>query len=119
MQGASCDSQLVELVSLVDLQEFLGLTGSSRGSERLRAYRLLQASPHNAQRLDNHRSIKAEALIKTMLREWARRHAYPSSAQRAAALAGYLRWYNNHTPHGSLAAQPPISRVSHVRGYST
>jgi transposase len=36
---------------------------------------------------------------------------------RARALSGYLRWYNNHRPHGSLAALPPISRVSHVRGY--
>jgi transposase InsO family protein len=62
---------------------------------------------------------KAEAFIKTMLREWAYRHSYPTSSHRARALSGYLRWYNNHRPHGSLAAQPPISRVSHVRGYST
>jgi transposase InsO family protein len=62
---------------------------------------------------------KAEALIKTMLREWARRHAYPTSSHRARALSGYLRWYNNHRPHGSLGARPPISRVSHVCNYST
>jgi transposase InsO family protein len=62
---------------------------------------------------------KAEAFIKTMLREWAYRHSYPTSSHRARALSGYLRWYNNHRPHGSLAALPPISRVSHVRGYST
>jgi transposase InsO family protein len=62
---------------------------------------------------------KAEALIKTMLREWAYRHIYPTSSHRARALSGYLRWYNNHRPHGSLGALPPISRVSHVRGYST
>ena len=59
---------------------------------------------------------KAEALIKTLLREWAYRHAYPSSAHRARALPGYLRWYNRRRPHGSLAARPPISRVSHVCG---
>ena len=62
---------------------------------------------------------KAEALIKTMLREWAYRHAYPTSSHRARALSGYLRWYNNHRPHGSLAARPPISRVSNVCNYST
>jgi transposase InsO family protein len=62
---------------------------------------------------------KAEALIKTMLRDWAYRHSYPTSGHRARALSGYLRWYNNHRPPGSLGALPPISRVSHVRGYST
>jgi transposase InsO family protein len=59
---------------------------------------------------------KAEALIKTLLREWAYRFAYPTSAQRAKALSGYLRWYNRRRPHGSLGARPPISRVSHVCG---
>jgi transposase InsO family protein len=62
---------------------------------------------------------KAEALIKTMLREWAYRHTYPTSSHRARALSGYLRWYNNHRPHGSLDALPPISRVSQVCGYSS
>lgn len=59
---------------------------------------------------------KAEALIKTLLREWAYRFAYPTSAHRARALPGYLRWYNRRRPHGSLGARPPISRVSHVCG---
>ena len=59
---------------------------------------------------------KAEALVKTLLREWAYRFAYPSSAHRARALAGYLRWYNRHRPHGSLGGRPPISRVSQVCG---
>lgn len=59
---------------------------------------------------------KAEALIKTMLREWAYRYPYPSSRHRARALCGWTRWYNKHRPHGSLKGQPPISRVSHLRG---
>ena len=59
---------------------------------------------------------KAEALVKTLLREWAYRFAYPSSTHRARALPGYLRWYNHHRPHGSLGGRPPISRVSHVCG---
>jgi transposase InsO family protein len=57
---------------------------------------------------------KAEALVKTLLREWAYRFAYPSSAHRAGALGGYLRWYNRHRPHGSLGGRPPISRISQV-----
>jgi transposase InsO family protein len=59
---------------------------------------------------------KAEALIKTLLREWAYRFAYPTSTHRSRALAGFLRWYNRRRPHSSLAGRPPISRVSHVRG---
>jgi transposase InsO family protein len=60
---------------------------------------------------------KAEALIKTLLREWAYRFAYPTSAHRARALPGYLRWYNRHRPHGSLGARAPIRRVSHLCGH--
>jgi transposase InsO family protein len=59
---------------------------------------------------------KAEALVKTLLREWAYRFAYPSSVHRARALAGYLRWYNRHRPHSSIGGRPPISRVSQVCG---
>jgi transposase InsO family protein len=59
---------------------------------------------------------KAEALIKTLLREWAYRFAYPTSIHRARALPGYLRWYNQHRPHSSLGGRSPISRVSQVCG---
>ena len=59
---------------------------------------------------------KAEALVKTLLREWAYRFAYPTSVHRARALPGYLRWYNRHRPHSSLGGRPPISRVSQVCG---
>ena len=62
---------------------------------------------------------KAEALVKTLQREWAYRFAYPTSAHRARALPGYLRWYNRHRPHGSLGRRPPISRVSQVCGSHT
>lgn len=62
---------------------------------------------------------KAEALVKTLLREWAYRFPYPTSRHRAHALDGYLRWYNTHRPHGSLDGHPPISRVSQDRGQHT
>lgn len=62
---------------------------------------------------------KAEALIRTMLREWAYRHAYPSSHHRSRALTSWMRWYNRRRPHGSLGGHPPISRVSHLRGQYT
>ena len=59
---------------------------------------------------------KAERFIQMLLRSWAYAFAYPSSAHRARALAGWLRWYNRCRPHGSLGGLPPISRVSHLRG---
>jgi transposase InsO family protein len=59
---------------------------------------------------------KAEAFIKTLLREWAYAFSYPTSEHRARALPGFLRWYNQRRPHGSLGGHPPISRVSHLCG---
>jgi transposase InsO family protein len=62
---------------------------------------------------------KAEAFIRILQREWAYALIYPTSIHRAKALPGWLRWYNNHRPHGALDGQPPISRVSHAaRSYS-
>jgi transposase InsO family protein len=62
---------------------------------------------------------KAERFIQTLLRKWAYAFAYPTSAHRARALAGWLRWYNRRRPHASLGGLPPISRVSQVRGHYT
>jgi len=59
---------------------------------------------------------KAEALIKTLLREWAYAFAYPSSEHRSRALNSFIRYYNRRRPHGSLGGRPPISRVSHLCG---
>jgi transposase InsO family protein len=62
---------------------------------------------------------KAEAFIRILQREWAYGLIYPSSQHRARALPGWLRWYNNHRPHGGIDGHPPQSRVSHAaRSYS-
>ncbi len=45
---------------------------------------------------------KAEAFIRILQREWAYGLVYPSSIHRAKALPGWLRWYNNHRPHGGI-----------------
>lgn len=54
---------------------------------------------------------KAERFIQTLLREWAYAQPYDHSTRRTAALVLYLRYYNQHRPHGSLNSLPPISRL--------
>jgi len=54
---------------------------------------------------------KAERFIQTALREWAYARAYDTSHERAQELPRWLHRYNWHRPHGSLKAQPPISRL--------
>lgn len=54
---------------------------------------------------------KAERFIRTMLGGWAYGQIYGSSAERHAALAGWLDFYNHRRPHGSLGKRPPISRI--------
>ena len=54
---------------------------------------------------------KVERLIQTLLREWAYRFTYESSAERKRWLQPYLHFYNYHRGHSSLGDNPPISRV--------
>lgn len=55
---------------------------------------------------------KAERLVQTLLREWAYRYPFRSSAERQQLLHPYLHFYNHHRMHSALADQPPISRLS-------
>ena len=59
---------------------------------------------------------KAERFIQTLLNEWAYARVYGSSAERTAALHGYLRRYNFSRPHGSLGHQAPASRLNNLVG---
>jgi transposase InsO family protein len=53
---------------------------------------------------------KAERFIQTLLREWAYRVPYQSSARRTAALRPFLRFYNHRRPHTSLGRRAPWTR---------
>ena len=54
---------------------------------------------------------KAERFIQTLLREWAYRFSYESSAERKRWLTPYLHFYNYHRAHSALGYNPPISRL--------
>jgi transposase InsO family protein len=57
---------------------------------------------------------KAERFIRTLLGGWAYGAIYRDSAQRTAALASWLDWYNHRRPHGSLGRHPPAARLSEL-----
>jgi transposase InsO family protein len=54
---------------------------------------------------------KVERFNRTLQTEWAYRHVFHSSDERAAALAPWLEYYNNERRHSALGAKPPISRL--------
>jgi transposase InsO family protein len=54
---------------------------------------------------------KAERFIRTMLGGWAYGAIYRTSAERHAALAGWLDFYNRRRPHGALSHKPPMARL--------
>ena len=54
---------------------------------------------------------KVERLNRTLATEWAYRQIYTSSAERTAALAPWLEFYNTERRHSALGGRPPISRL--------
>jgi len=65
---------------------------------------------------------KAERFIRTLLAGWAYGAIYGTSAERTAALDGWLWTYNHRRPHGSLSHKTPIARFNELnnlpRSYS-
>jgi len=53
---------------------------------------------------------KAERFIRTAMTEWGYL-LFESSAQRDAALPGWLQFYNERRPHSALGFKPPASRL--------
>jgi hypothetical protein len=54
----------------------------------------------------------AERFIRTMLGGWAYGAIYRNSAERTAALSGWLERYNWRRPHGALNHKPPGARLA-------
>ncbi len=59
---------------------------------------------------------KAERFIRTMLAGWAYGAIYATSAERTAALDGWIYRYNHHRRHPAIGRQPPISRLNNLLG---
>jgi transposase InsO family protein len=54
---------------------------------------------------------KAEAFVKIVQNGWAYKRPYDSTAERVAALPGFLRYYNGYRPHGGLDGDTPLGRL--------
>lgn len=61
---------------------------------------------------------KAERFIRTLLDGWAYGAIYRSSAERTAALDGWLWHYNHRRRHSALGHQPPVTRTNVLGSYS-
>ena len=61
---------------------------------------------------------KAERFIRTLVSGWAYGAIYGSSAERSAALDGWLWHYNHRRRHSALGRQPPVSRTNLLGSYS-
>jgi transposase InsO family protein len=72
----------------------------------------LRTRPHRPQT-----NGKAERFIRTLLAGWAYGAIYRSSAERTAALDGWLWHYNHRRRHSALGHQPPISRTNLLGSY--
>ncbi len=57
---------------------------------------------------------KAERFIRTMLGGWAYGAIYRNSAERTAALEGWLWRYNFKRNHGALGRRPPAARLAEL-----
>jgi transposase InsO family protein len=59
---------------------------------------------------------KAERFIRTLLERWAYAYPYAHEAQRVAALAPALDFYNHFRPHRALGGLAPLQRVNNLPG---
>ncbi len=66
-----------------------------------------------------HTNGKAERFIRTMLDGWAYGALYRNSAERTAALDGWITYYNHHRRHSALSRQTPAQRLNNLLGAYT
>ncbi len=62
---------------------------------------------------------KAERFIRTMLEGWAYGPIYGTTAERTAALDGWLWHYNHRRRHQAIGRQTPATRLNNLLGTYT
>lgn len=87
-----------------------------RSKKHAIACRLLKVKHRRTRPYRPRTNGKAERFIRTMLGGWAYGAIYGSSAERTAALGGWLEFYNRRRRHGSLGHRPPFERLAEIRG---
>jgi transposase InsO family protein len=80
-----------------------------RAAAARRGLRQLYTRPYRPQT-----NGKAEAFVKIVQNGWAYRRPYDCTAERIAALPGFLAYYNGYRPHGGLGGLTPIARLEAV-----
>jgi transposase InsO family protein len=96
----------------VTVERLMSDNGSAYVSYRFRD--LCQAMNVRHVRIRPHRpqtNGKVERFLQTLLREWAYRFSYNSSAERERWLEPYLHFYTFHRAHSALSYNAPISRL--------
>ena len=97
----------------VEVQRLLTDNGSPYLSKAFRDAVIEQGLPHLRTRPYRPQTNgKAEAFVKTLQNGWAYRRPYDSSAERIAALPGFLAYYNGYRPHGGLDGDTPLGRLT-------
>ncbi len=97
----------------ITVQRVLTDNGSAYRSRPFRkACRWLRIATKRTRPYHPQTNGKAERVIQTLLRKWAYAVPYANSAARQAALAPWLRFYNEERPHASLNRHSPASRLA-------
>ena len=61
-----------------------------------------------------HKPTENKRFIRTLVAGWAYGAIYATSAERTAALDGWLWTYNHRRPHGALSHKPPIAYLNEL-----
>ena len=101
----------------IEVEAVMTDNGSAyRSKKHAIACRLLKIKHRRTRPYRPRTNGKAERFIRTMLGGWAYGAIYGSSAERTAALGGWLEFYNRRRRHGSLGHRPPFERLAEIRG---